>query len=137
MVVFGSDYRTAAGSVRPGVSAQRLLSGGPAAIALAPAHFYDDPRPFNRIGALADGVDRASVETAEALASATGGEVVDARDGSVDLLVIGSRPEAELGRVLLSAVTEYVIDLARCPVLVVPRGAPVRLAPQPQLAAQS
>ena len=137
MVVFGSDYRTAAGSVRPGASAQRLLSGGPSAVALAPARFHDAPRPFHRIGALAEGVDLASVETAEALAAATGGEVVDARDGSLDLLVIGSRPEAELGRVMLSAVTDYVIDLSRCAVLVVPRGAPVRLSPRVHAAAQS
>jgi nucleotide-binding universal stress UspA family protein len=135
MVVFGSDYRTAAGSVRPGVSAQRLLSGGPAAVAVAPARFQDAPRPFRRIATLADGVDLAAVETAEALAAATGGEVVDTRDESLDLLVIGSRPEAELGRVMLSAVTEYVIDLSRCAVLVVPRGAPVRLsAPAPATA---
>jgi nucleotide-binding universal stress UspA family protein len=128
MVVFGSEYRTAAGSVRPGVSAQRLLSGGPAAVALAPARFHDAPHPLRRIGSIADGVDLAPVETAETLATATGGEVVDARDGSLDLLVIGSRPEAELGRVMLSAVTEYVIDLSRCAVLVVPRGTPVRVS---------
>jgi len=127
IVVFGSDYRTAAGSVRPGVSAQRLLSGGPAAVALAPAHFHDDPRPLRRIGVLGDGVDLAPSETATALATATGGEVVDARAGSLDLLIIGSRPEAELGRVMLSAVTEYVVELSRCAVMVVPRGTPVRL----------
>lgn len=128
MVVFGSEYRTAADSVRPGASAQRLLSGGPTAVAIAPARFHDAPRPLHRIGVLADGVDLAPLETAHALARATGGEVVDARAGSLDLLIIGSRPEAELGRVMLSAATEYVIDLSRCAVLVVPRGTPVRLA---------
>jgi hypothetical protein len=42
---------------------------------------------------------------------------------------VGSRPEAELGRVTVSAVTEYAIELSRCPILVVPRGTPVRFSP--------
>ena len=37
VVVFGSEYRTAAGSVVPGTSAQRMLKGGPTAVAIAPA----------------------------------------------------------------------------------------------------
>jgi nucleotide-binding universal stress UspA family protein len=127
IVVFGSDYRTAAGTVRPGVSAQRLLSGGPTAVAIAPAALRDRPASgFHRIGVLPEGADLAAEETATSLATAVDGVVVDARDGNLDLLIIGSRPEAELGRVMLSAVAEYAIDLSRCPVLVVPRGTAVR-----------
>src|SRR5436190_11870814 len=37
VVVFGSEYRTAPGTVVPGTSAQRLLSGGATAVAIAPA----------------------------------------------------------------------------------------------------
>ena len=37
VIVFGSDYRTAPGHAEPGISAQRLLEGGPIAIAVAPA----------------------------------------------------------------------------------------------------
>src|SRR5258708_7244700 len=37
IVVFGSEYRTSPGSVNPGTSAQRLLSGGTVAVAIAPA----------------------------------------------------------------------------------------------------
>ena len=37
IIVFGSDYRTAAGPLKPGISAHKLLLGGPAAIAVAPA----------------------------------------------------------------------------------------------------
>jgi nucleotide-binding universal stress UspA family protein len=126
-VVFGSDYRTPAGSVRPGVSAQRLLSGGPAAVAIAPARMREQPaHGFHRIGVLPDGPDLAAEETATSLAEAVGGTVVDAREGDLDLLIIGSRPEAELGHVQLSAVAEYAIDLSRCPVLVVARGTAVR-----------
>src|SRR5207248_226211 len=45
IVVFGSDYRTAAGHVAPQHSAQTLLEGGPAAIAIAPANFRSDRAP--------------------------------------------------------------------------------------------
>jgi nucleotide-binding universal stress UspA family protein len=123
IVVFGSDYRTAAGTVRPGVSAQRLMSGGPSAVAIAPGELAERPATgFARIGVLADGPDLAAEQTAASLAAASGGTVVDARDGNLDLLIIGSRPEAEIGRVMPSAVTEYAIDLSRCPVLLVARG---------------
>jgi nucleotide-binding universal stress UspA family protein len=133
VVVFGSDYRTAAGTVRPGASAQRLLSGGPAAVAIAPAGLSARPGTgFARIGVLSDGSDLAAERTGRSLADAVGGEVVaDAREGNLDLLVIGSRPEAEIGRVMLSAVAEYAIDLSRCAVLVVARGAAVRFSAVP------
>jgi nucleotide-binding universal stress UspA family protein len=130
VVVFGSDYRTPAGSVRPGTSAQRLLSGGTAAIAIAPAGLRDHaPEGLTRIGVLSEGPDLAATETAQALAQETGAELVDARAGNLDLLILGSRPEAELGRVMLSALLEYAIDLSRCPVLVVPRGTALRFTP--------
>ena len=53
VVVFGSDYRTAAGHVAPQRSAERLLEGGRAAVAIAPANYRargrrrdpDDRRP--------------------------------------------------------------------------------------------
>lgn len=138
IVVFGSDYRTAAGTVRPGVSAQRLLSGGPAAVAIAPGDLAERPAGgFARIGVLAEGPDLAAEQTAASIAAAAGGTVVDAREGNLDLLVIGSRPEAEIGRVMLSAVTEYAIDLSRCPVLVVPRGQAVLFTAQAAALSQS
>ena len=37
VIVFGSDYRTARGAVMPGTSAQRMLTGGPTAVAIAPS----------------------------------------------------------------------------------------------------
>lgn len=130
VVVFGSDYRTPAGSVRPGTSAQRLLSGGPAAVALAPAGLRDRvPGGFARVGVLSEGPDLAAFETATSLATQTGAQLVDPRSANLDLLVVGSRPEAELSRLMLSAVTEYAIELSRCPVLVVPRGTAVRFRP--------
>jgi nucleotide-binding universal stress UspA family protein len=129
VVVFGSDYRTPAGSVRPGTSAQRLLSGGTTAVAVAPAGMRDRaPRDPARVAVLAEGPDLAAHETAASFAEQTGAQLVDPRTGDLDLLVVGSRPEAELGRVMLSAVTEYAIELSRCPVLIVPRGTVVRFS---------
>jgi nucleotide-binding universal stress UspA family protein len=51
--------------------------------------------------------------------------VVD-RDRAVDLLVVGSRPEARAGRVMLSSHAANAIEEATSPVLIVARGAPVR-----------
>jgi nucleotide-binding universal stress UspA family protein len=130
VVVFGSDYRTPTGSVRPGTSSERLLSGGPVAVALAPAGLRDRvPDGLARIGVLSEGPDLAAYETATSLADQTGAALVDPRAGDLGLLVVGSRPEAELGRVMVSAVTEYATQLSRCPILVVPRGTPVRFSP--------
>lgn len=126
VVVFGSDYRTPAGNVMPGQSAQRLLAGGPAAVAIAPAGLRERTGvALRRIGVLADAPDVAAHATANSLAEAVEAEVVDARAGDLDLVVIGSRPEGEPGRVMLSAAAEYAIELTRCPVLVVARGTAV------------
>ncbi len=133
IVVFGPDYRTADGTVRPGTSAQRLLNGGAAAVALAPAGLRDRPRAIGRVGVLDEAGDGAAAETAAALARALRAEVA-APGAPVDLLVVGSRPEGRLGRVSLSAVAEYEIETSAVPVLVVPRGAAVYF-PEPTLAA--
>ncbi|HVP02229.1 MAG TPA: universal stress protein [Solirubrobacteraceae bacterium] len=126
LVVFGSDYRTAPGSVQPGTSAQRLLDGGPVAVAIAPAGLRDHPDfAVTRIGVL--GEDGAAEATAANLAGALGAETV-AGQGKVDLLVIGSRPEVRSGHVLLTALAAYEIDKATFPVLVVARDKPLAFA---------
>lgn len=124
VVVFGSDYRTAPGSVRPGTSAQRLLDGGPAAVAIAPAglHAHGAHR-IERIGVLAEHGDHAADETATSLARALDAELAAPGTGSVDLLVVGSRTEASPRRVTLSATAEYAIETSSCAVLAVPREA--------------
>ncbi len=126
MIVFGSDYRTAFGHVTPGRSAQRLLEGGPAALALAPAGYHADPEPQIRtIGVLAAPGDDAALETARALADAFGAHVTrDERH--VDLLVVGSRLEAPEGRVMVTAQSQNAIENATFPVLVVARGVALR-----------
>jgi nucleotide-binding universal stress UspA family protein len=120
LIVFCSDSHTAKGHVAVGNSAQRLLNGGTTAVAIAPAGFAKDAaQQIHQIGVAGDGSAQA---TAEALARALGAELSTSGEQSVGLLVVGSRPEAEEGRVSLSAASENLIEIATCPVLVVPRG---------------
>jgi nucleotide-binding universal stress UspA family protein len=133
VVVFGSEYRTAAGTVKPGISAHKMLLGGPTAIAVAPAGLREHPSvSVNTVGILDEG-DSAARETAESLASALGASVVEFKEGGrVDLLVVGSRPEAPAGKVVLSASSDYAVEAATFPVLVVPRGVAINFAGQSQ-----
>jgi nucleotide-binding universal stress UspA family protein len=121
-IVFGSEYRTAAGLVKPGVSAHKLLLGGPAAIAVAPAGLHVAPAVGIRSVGIIDEGDPSARETAVRLAAVLGAAVVEHGSGPVDSLVVGSRPEAPAGRVVLSAKSDYAVEDARYPVLVVPRG---------------
>ena len=92
--MFGSDYRTAPGHVAPQHSTQALLEGGPTAVAIAPAGYHDEWAPrIHRIGVLAVPGDDATLATARSLADSFGA-TLDARRATVDLLVVGSRPEA-------------------------------------------
>jgi nucleotide-binding universal stress UspA family protein len=123
IVVFGSDYHTAPGTVRPGTSAQNLLDGGPVAVAIAPAAFREqDPLRVSTVGVLPDEGDESAAATAQALATALGATIGSSAETPVGLLVIASRPEAPHGRTMISAVAEYAIELSASPVLVVPRG---------------
>jgi nucleotide-binding universal stress UspA family protein len=127
VVVFGSEYRTAPGHVDPQASARRLLDGGPVAIALSPAGFSaHDGYQVGPIVALPEDGDPCPLETAEDLAAELGGEVAEHPTEHAGLLVVGSKPGTVEGRVTISAAAEYVIELARCPVLVLPRGVAVR-----------
>lgn len=127
IVVFGSDYRTPAGHVDPGTSARRLLEGGPAAVAIAPANLRSQRElTIRKIGVI-DG-DAAGRQTANEIGDRLGAAVVSAPAPGIDLLVVASRPEAHEGRVTISAQAERAIGDAIVPVLVVPRGKPVRFA---------
>ena len=129
VVVFCSDSHTAAGRVSIGNSAQRLLGGGPVAVAIAPAGLADGGADaVKRIAAVGDGADSDAAATSSSLADALGASVVPAGDGEVDLLVVGSRPEAREGTVALSAASENLIGEARCAVLVLPRGLKLEFA---------
>ncbi len=126
VIVFGSEYRTAAGLVKPGISAHKLLLGGPATIAVAPAGLHERPAVgVNTIGVIDEG-DEAARATADSLAAALGASLVKFERGPVDFLVVGSRPESPQGRVTLSASSDYAVEAANYPVMVVPRGVAVR-----------
>src|SRR5260370_641824 len=70
----------------------------------------------------ADGGARA---TADALASALGATVAPVANDEAGLLVVDSRPEAEQGRVAISASAAHLVEIATCSVLVLPRGVAV------------
>jgi nucleotide-binding universal stress UspA family protein len=132
VVVFGSDYRTASGLLKPGIAAHKLLLGGPAAVAVAPADFRSRSSvTVNTVGVIDEG-DPAARETAASLAAALGATVQEFDGQPVDLLVVGSRPESPEGRVTLSASSDYAVEAATYPVLVTPRGVAVPFAAQAQ-----
>jgi nucleotide-binding universal stress UspA family protein len=132
LIVFGSEYRTAPGHVAAPRSAQALLEGGTTAVAIAPAAYrqLEDPR-VRSIGVLAARDDEAAASTAEALGAGLGAGVGTAL--RPDLLVVGSRPEAMPGRVLISAQSQYAIDTATAPVIVLARAVALPLR-QPAVA---
>ena len=66
--------------------------------------------------------DPAARQTAESLAGALGATVAEHGSGKLDLLVVGSRKEAPEGKVVLSAASDYAVEAANYPVLVIPRG---------------
>jgi nucleotide-binding universal stress UspA family protein len=122
-IVFCSDSHTARGHIGVGNSAQRLLQDGTTAVAIAPAGFAQQShQAVSRIGVAGDGSAQA---TAESLASALGAQLSAAGEQGSNLLVVGSRPEAEQGHVSLSAASENLIEVATCPVLVVEGGATI------------
>jgi nucleotide-binding universal stress UspA family protein len=127
LVVFGSDYRTSTGNLQPGTSAQRMLEGGPVAVAIAPAGVHDGiGLSVKTVGAISEVGDRSALETAASLADRLGAEVATKAESGVDLLVVGSQPLAAPGRVAMTAAAQYVVETSRSPVLVLPRGKTVR-----------
>jgi nucleotide-binding universal stress UspA family protein len=122
LIVFGSDYRTPTGRIAPQQSTQKLLQGGLTAIAIAPAGYQQ--REVRTIGLLAGLDDAAAIDTAHAFANHFGATVTDKNYG-VDLLIVGSRPEAQHGQTMLSAQAENALVGTTAPVLVVGRGVAV------------
>lgn len=127
-VVFCSDSHTARGHIAIGNSARRLIEGGPLAVAIAPAGYAASGASTPRSIAIDDREESSAHATATSLAASVGASVTAAIE-TADLLVVGSRPEAGAGRVGLSSASEHVIEgVARCPVLVLPRGAQLSFA---------
>jgi hypothetical protein len=117
LIVFGSEYRTPAGRVRPQPSAQRLLEGGPTAIAVAPAGMrtWTDAR-LEAIKTI--GHDDGAEETAASLAGAVGGTTTGQMEAA-DLFVFGSRPDGPPDRLNLPSASLQRIEDATVPILAV------------------
>lgn len=127
VLVFGSDYRTAPGRAEPGNTAQRLLEGGPIAIAVARAglrtHLGD---PIASVTVSNAGADGTATETAQEIAAKLGARLVDA-DSDADLIIVGSAPGSTPGRIALSGPTRAELNAARGSVLVLPAGTQIAL----------
>lgn len=122
VVVFCSDSHTAKGHIGIGNSAQRLLENGPVGVAIAPAGLAQrSDAHLQRIASTEDTGDSSAKDTADALAEALGASIVGAHEPA-ELLVAGSRPEADPGRVNVSAASMRLIEDAAWSVVVVPRG---------------
>ncbi len=123
VVVFCSDSHTAKGHVAIGNSAERLLEGGNAAVAIAPVDLAEVPggAKISRIVSVGD-ADGGADDTANALAAALGASVEPVANDQTDLLVIDSRPDVEPGRVSISSSASHLIENSTCAVLVLPRG---------------
>jgi nucleotide-binding universal stress UspA family protein len=125
IVVFCSDSHTARGHVAVGNSAQQLLEGGPVGVAIAPVGLADGEVNVQSIVAIGD-ADGGARATADSLAGALGASVAPVANDQAGLLVVDSRPEAEQGRVAISASAAHLVEIATCSVLVLPRGSAVQ-----------
>jgi nucleotide-binding universal stress UspA family protein len=128
IIVFGSAYRTTPGHVQPGVSAERLLESGPSGIAVgvAPAGLRVKAEVVISVAAYVDGEgDPSAQETAASLAEKLSSTILERATQAPDLLVVGSRTGAPIGRVDLSGAARYLIETVRCPVLIVGRNSPI------------
>ncbi len=128
LIVFGSDYRTPPGSVEPGTSAQHLLDGGSVAVAIAAAGLRTatDGAISSIAVPLAGAVNDVARDTANSLAQSLGATVVaESPADAVDLIVVGSQPDAPSGRVVIGGDVRTELDNARSSVLVLAAGTPI------------
>jgi nucleotide-binding universal stress UspA family protein len=122
VIVFASDYRTAPGHVEPGTTAQHLIDGGPVAVAIAAAGLR--ARGLAAIETIAVPIagprNDTAREVAGALARALGARVTEPDGGRVDLIVVGSKPDAPPGRLVLGGEERRELERARSSVLLLP-----------------
>ena len=129
VIVFCSDSHTAKGHVAIGNSAERLLEGGRTAVAIAPVDLAERVDAARRSIVAVGDADGGARETAESLA---GGARRDGRARSPTTRptcwCIDSRAGGRAGRVSLSSSAAHLIEIATCPVLVLPRGVELAFA---------
>ena len=123
VIVFGSDYRTAPGRAEPGNTAQRLLDGGKVAVAVAAAGWRLKPdAPIRSIGVADDETDSSVAETVDALATKLGASTTVNTGQQLDLIVVGSQPNAPEGRIALGGSARAALNASRGSILVLPKG---------------
>jgi Universal stress protein family len=127
VVVFGSEYRTPPGHVEPGTSAQYLLEGGSVVVAIAAAGLRTQLDGAIRSIAvpLAGPTNDVARQTANALAAKLGATVRESHAEPVDLIVVGSQPNAPAGHVVIGGDVRNELSSARSSVLVLAGGVPL------------
>ena len=90
----------------------------------------DSRGQIETVVAVSDG-DGGARQTAESLAQALGASVAPVVNDAAGLLVLDSRAETEPGKVSISASAGYLVDVARCPVLVLPRSRSIEFGSSP------
>lgn len=130
-IVFGSDYRTPPGHAEPGNTAQHLLDGGAVAVAIATAGLRTemDGSIATIAVPIAGAINDAARVTARALADKLSSTVVDEPEGGhiVDLIVVGSQPDAPAGHIVLGGDVRGELSRVRSSVLVLPAERPLIL----------
>jgi nucleotide-binding universal stress UspA family protein len=129
VIVFGSDYRITPGHVEPGTTAQHLLDGGSVAVAVAEAGLRTQGvSSIQSISVpIAGPHNDVARQTANALADKLGASVTQSRSEPVDLIVVGSQPNAPEGKIVIGGDVRSELSSARSSVLVLPAGKPVLL----------
>lgn len=123
IIVFASDYRTPPGRSEPGNTAQRLLEGGPVAVAVAAAGLRaSGADAIHAIAAFGGPDDGCAAQAAEALAQNLGASVVAPGGGHADLIVVGSPASSGEGRLGVSGLSRSQLNTALGSVLIVPYG---------------
>jgi nucleotide-binding universal stress UspA family protein len=108
---------------------RRALAGGRShgdrdAPAVSPRNTETTP---HRVVAVGDTTGRRG--DADRLSSSLGASIAPVANDDADLLVIDSRATAPVGQTSLSSSAAHLIETARCPVLVVPRGVALPFGP--------
>ncbi|MBV8940150.1 MAG: hypothetical protein JO240_00290, partial [Solirubrobacterales bacterium] len=107
--------------------AQHLLDGGSVAVALAPAGLRTQLDGAIRSIAvpLAGPTNDVARETARALARSLDARLAESPVKQVDLIVVGSQPDAPAGHIAVGGEVRSELNNARCSVLVLPAEAPL------------
>jgi hypothetical protein len=103
-----------------------MLEGGSVAVAIAPAGLRTKQKGAIKAITvpIAGPHNDVARETAGALAEKLGARVVPATE-QVDLIVVGSQPDAPAGHVVVGGEVRTELDNARSSVLVLPAGSPI------------